>query len=399
MKKHHFLLIFIILFQTQVSFACGCTTDGSFLEVSTGAELIAVVEVENYLSFEEMMGEDVPMSMSVKIKNVLKGEESANEIVVWGNNGFMCSPYLSLFDVGTTWVMAFKAAPTEGHKDAKIEDYGISNCGENFLKVENSTVSGLINGGDSYQSMSISTLKKKLDIINREESRLDRDKCMFIKQLRQLGIDTIGVFENFQINNKLHKLMLRASLQMSIDEAFPAFYDYMKDANIYRQVFVYWKSGGKTYVKQIDNLFEYDAIAVSQSSFFDIYLNYKEWLVAERLHLPIKPKKKVVKPADYKKKKKVVKQPVSFVIPHYEPSKPTYRIQSFQLFIDGSVFLRDFDTRLFDEHYNSKFYKKNCKMLTYEWLQTIEIETNNIAHKNEKCSKLFEYYKRSIAVL
>ncbi|MFK7950386.1 MAG: hypothetical protein AB8G11_22545 [Saprospiraceae bacterium] len=390
MKKYYLLLIAILFFQSQTSFACGCTTDGSFLEVSTEAELIAVVEVQDYLSYEEMMGEDVPMSMSVKIKYILKGEESANEIVVWGNNGFMCSPYLSLFDIGTTWVMSFKNAPTEGHKNANIEDYGISNCGENFMKVQNGTVSGLINGGNTYQSMSIATLKKNLDIINREESRIDRDKCLFIKELRQLGVDTIGVFENCQINNIIRKLTLKSSFQMSIDEQFPAFYDYMKEANIYRQVFVYWKVEGKTYVKQIDNLFEYEPVVTNESIFFDIYFNHSKWLIAERLHLP----------------KKVISNPLlespEFAakgVGNKVDTAPQYLLQSVQYFINGSVFLRDFDTRLFDESYNPKFYKKNQKMLTYDWLQTVENETTTIAIANEKSNNLFEQYKRSMVIL
>lgn len=398
MKKHHLLLVAIIFFQNQISFACGCTTDGSFLEVSTGAELIAVVEIKDYLTYEEMMGEDVPMSMSIKIKQVLKGNEPENEIIVWGNNGLMCSPYLSLFDIGTTWVMAFKTAPMEGHKNAEIEDYGISNCGENFLKVKGNIVSGLISGGNSYQSMSIPTLKKSLDIINRDEDRIDQDKCLFIQQLRQIGVDTIGVFENYQVNNTIRQLILKATFQMSIDEAFPAFYDYMNEANIYRQVFVYWKFQGKTYIKQIDNLFEYDAVVMSNSSFFDIYLDYNQWLVSERLHLPIKSKKTLVIKSNELVTQKGMKKKVNLVIPNHTASKSTYLLQSFQVFIGGSVFLRDFDTRLFDENYNPKFHKKNRKMLIYDWLQTIQNETQEVIIYNEKCSNLFEHYKRSIAV-
>lgn len=396
MKKYHLLFIAIIIFQNQITMACGCTTDGSFLEVSTGAELIAIVEIQDYLSYEEMMGEDVPMSMSVKVKQVLKGTEPKNEIIIWGNNGFMCSPYLSLFEIGTTWAMSFKESPTEGHKNAKFEDYGISNCGEHFIKVEDGVVSGLINGGNSYQSMSILTLKKNLDIINREENKIDRNKCRFIQQLLQSGVDTIGVFEKYHINKIIRSLTFRTSFQMSIDEIFPSFYQYMKEANIRRQVFIYWKLQGKTYVKHIDNLFEYDAIIINESSFFDIFLNHNQWLVAERLHLPIQTKRKV----SIKPKKHPVsnnnKQPVNLIDSQQTPTKTAYAIQSFQIFIDGFVFLRDFDTRLFEEEYNPKFYDKNRKMLTYEWLQTIEMETYSIAKKNEKVDNLFKLYKRSM---
>lgn len=387
MRKHHLLIILFFLFQNQVSVACGCTTDGSFLEVSTGAELIAVVEVQAYLSYEEMTGEDVPMSMSVSIKRVLKGEAFADEIIIWGNNGFMCSPYLSLFEEGTTWVMALKKSPTEAHPTAKLQDYGISNCGENFLKVQGGIVSGLINGGNSYQSMSIFTLKKNLDIINREEGRLDEDKCLFIKELRELGVDTIGIFENYQINNIIRTLTLKASFQMSIDDLFPAFYNYMQNATIYRQVFVYWRFGGKTYVKQIDNLFNYDAIVFQESSFFDNYFNYSEQLIAERLELPQKPTQNSML------------QSTEYVAKGTTAAAPQYLLQSIQFFIDGSVILRDFDTRLFNESYNPKYYKQNQKMLTHDWLQTVKKEAETIALKNEKCSNLFKQFKRSSVIL
>ncbi len=376
MTKHCLLLLFFFLLQNQVSFACGCTTDGSFLEVSTGSKLIAVVEIQNYLTHEEMMGEDVPTSMSVRIKQVLKGKVLTDEIIIWGNNGFMCSPYLSIFEEGTTWVMSLKKSPMEAHQNAELHDYGISNCGENFLKVQQGSVSGLISGGNNYQSMSILTLKKKLDIINREESQIDNDKCLFIQQLRELGVDTIGVFENYQINNTIRSLNLKASFQMSIDDLFPAFYDYMQDANIYRQVFIYWQSDGKTRVKQIDNLFNYDGVTLQESSFFDHYFNYSEQLTQNPMQLS---------------NKHSTKDSTAFA--------PQYLLQSIQFFIDGSVVLRDFDTRLFNKNYNPKYYKQPQNVLTHNWLKIIKSEAETMAIKNEKCHNLFKLYKRSRMVL
>jgi len=71
-----------------------------------------------------------------------------------------------------------------------------------------------------------------------------------------------------------------------------------------------------------------------------------------------------------------------------------YQKQSIQFFVDGTVFMQDFDIRLFDETYNQKNYKKNRKSLTYSWLWSLENETNNIIVLNQKTELLFRQYKR-----
>lgn len=394
MKKYYLLFILLLSFSFNEIRACGCTTDGPFLQVSIDAELIAVVEVQDYLSYEELMGEDVPMSMTLKIRKVLKGSETREEITVWGNNGLMCSPYLSLFEIGTKWVMAFKSSPTEGHMDAKAEDYGISNCGEHFMKVESGIVRGLIKGGDTYQSMSISTLKRNLDIINRNQSRIDKDKCRLIKNLQEQGIDTIGVFENYHINKIIRSLKLSATFQMVLDDDFPSFYEYMKGANITRQIFVYWQSDGIVYVKQIDDFFEHDAVEVSNETFFKTYYEYKQWLLPERLQIRSKVKTTNRKNKPIKEKK--VKEKANLA--KIEKVPEAYVLQSFQLFIDGEVLLKDFDTRLFDKVYNKKMYKKNRKTLTYQWLLLMTKESEAIAEKNAQSHNLFKQYKQMYSV-
>lgn len=394
MKQLYLLIFILISFNFTEINACGCTTDGSFLQVAIGAELIAVVEVQDYGTFTELMGEDVPMSMTLKIKKILKGEETRKEITVWGNNGLMCSPYLSIFEQGTTWVMSLKAPPTQGHDAASIDDYGISNCGEQFMKVENGIVRGLIKGGNEYQSMSISTLKGNLDIINRNNDKIDLSKGLFIKQLRETGVDTIGVFEHYNLNNPIRSIQLKVSLQIAWDDAYPSFYEYIYDTDINRQVFVYWQSQGRTYVKQIDYLFDYETVETSNSLFFSIYNEYNQWLISERLKLPkIKKTKQKKRP----KQEEVFAHVQNNMLPKGITNKKTlevYVLQSFQIFIGHDIFLRDFDIRLFEKSYNPSYYKKNCKTLTYEWLSIIEEETEAIAEMNEQSENLFRQYKR-----
>jgi hypothetical protein len=382
------LLFFIIFscYQNQVT-ACGCNVERPFLQTSTDAALIAVVEIQDYISYDKMMGEDVPVSMSVKIKKVLKGFETRSEIIVWGNNGLMCSPYLSIFEVGSEWVMTFRNSPIEAYKNAKTSDYGLSNCGEHFMKLERGVIRGLIKNMKNYQSMTVATLKANLDIINREKGKIDIEKCRYIGQLYDLGVDTIGVFEAYQKDAILHKMELKTGLEMSIDDDFPKYYEYMKGASVNRQVFIYWQFKGKTYVKQIDNVFEYDAVEMNGFAFFDIYFEQENSLKSERLELPTK--KVISKPTNLKigftgNSSKTSFQKVGYNLPPQKVQNPpeAYLLQSIQIFINGEVFLRDFDTRLFDKTYNSKFYKQNRETLTYDFLNILTDETEILVKQN-----------------
>jgi hypothetical protein len=394
--KQLFIIVLTIIVSLPIkTYACGCTTEGPFLQVAAGATLIAVVEVEEYLTYKELMGQDVPMSMSVKIKRILKGEEIRETITIWGNNGLMCRPYLSVFEEDSQWVMAFTENPEEGHEAGKANDYGLSHCGEYFMKVENNVVNGLIKGGNSYQTMSIPTLKGHIDILNRMNDRIDADKGRFLKQLFQNHIDTIGVFENFFINKRVSSGQLRASVTMVLDDAYPDFYEYMQDATVNRQVFIYWKQNGNIYVKQIDNIFEHDAREATNSDFFDNYEEYGKWLRTERLLLPhqlTKNKKKSLKKqrkVSQKEKRKMQK-----ILARNALNSSAYQKQSIQFFIAGTVFMQDFDKRLFNENYNPKNYKKNRKSLTYSWLWSLEDEANIIVSLNQKTELLFKQYKR-----
>lgn len=389
------IMLTAIIFFPSKMYACGCTTEGPFLQVAAGASLIAVVEIQEYLTYQELMGEDVPMSMTVKIKRILKGEETRETVTVWGNNGLMCRPYLSIFEEGSQWVMAFTENPEEGHEAGNSNDYGLSHCGEYFMKVENNVVNGLIKGGNSYQTMSIPTLKGHIDILNRMNNRIDADKGRFLKQLFQNHIDTIGVFENFFINKRVRSGQLRANASMILDDAYPDFHEYMQEATVNRQVFIYWKQNGNIYVKQIDNIFEHDAREATNSDFFDNYEIYGKWLRTERLlqpHQLAKSKKRSLKKQHKTSQKK--KRKMQSILAKNALSTTAYQKQSIQFFIDGTVFMQDFDIRLFDETYNPKNYKKNRKSLTYSWLFTLEEEANSIVSLNQKTELLFRQYKR-----
>ena len=188
---------------------------------------------------------------------------------------------------------------------------------------------------------------------------------------------------------------MRASASMVLDEAYPDFHEYMQDATVNRQVFIYWKQNGNIYVKQIDNLFEHDAREAVDSDFFDNYEKYGQWLRSERLlqpHQLTESKKKSLKKQHKTSQKD--KRKMQAILAKNALNSTAYQKQSIQFFVDGTVFMQDFDIRLFDETYNQKNYKKNRKSLTYSWLWSLENETNNIIVLNQKTELLFRQYKR-----
>jgi hypothetical protein len=139
MKKILLTLTFIILMFSNHLFACDCDSKGSFFEVSKNSDFIALVKINKYLSFEYIYEEKTPMSMEVEIIQIFKGNETRKSIIVWGDNGILCRPYLSFFKIGEYYVIAFDKGldGTKGHvhKSEKNNDYAISNCGTYWLNV------------------------------------------------------------------------------------------------------------------------------------------------------------------------------------------------------------------------------------------------------------------------
>jgi hypothetical protein len=96
-------------------------------------------------------------SMEVQVIEVIKGTERRNTIRIWGDNGALCRPYVSLFPIGTTWLFAISALPTKtvgeqlktGSEKGFIsssgnKEYAISVCGEFWLKVRHDEAVGRI---------------------------------------------------------------------------------------------------------------------------------------------------------------------------------------------------------------------------------------------------------------
>ena len=120
--------------------ACDCDSQGEFLKVAPQTGFVALVKVIKYSSYKEIDERQVSMSMEVEVVDVYKGTESRKVITVWGDNGILCRPYLSQFDTGNYYVIAFSKGTEHligrSRTEEKSTDYSISICGEYWLKAD-----------------------------------------------------------------------------------------------------------------------------------------------------------------------------------------------------------------------------------------------------------------------
>jgi hypothetical protein len=127
--------------------ACSCVWGGPFSKVALHKEVIVLGEVSSYYK----------NSMDVQVIEVIKGKEKRGTIRIWGDNGALCRPYVSLFPIGTTWLLALSALPAKtvgeqlrlGSEEGFIsspdnKEYALSVCGEFWLKVRRQEAVGRI---------------------------------------------------------------------------------------------------------------------------------------------------------------------------------------------------------------------------------------------------------------
>lgn len=155
MKRLYFLFFLFLFAATLKAYPCDCNYMGSFIKVTSYTSLTALVKVKKYLSSRDIYNIKTPMSMEVEIIEVYRGVEVRKTVIVWGDNGALCRPYLSQFKEGKQYVMSFFTGTYGGsHAEEKASDYAIANCGAYWLPVdvEHSTVTGDIDSDNRTKS-------------------------------------------------------------------------------------------------------------------------------------------------------------------------------------------------------------------------------------------------------
>ncbi|MEL6250828.1 MAG: hypothetical protein AAFR87_02355 [Bacteroidota bacterium] len=151
--KTGIVLLLALLFSLPPteSIKCSCTWGGSFLDVSQDADLVALVRVKRHTSFKKIYDNRKPMSMEVEVMEVLQGREDRKTLIIWGDDGNLCRPFISNYSKGSVWVIAFTAgSSSRGQREERNSDYSISICGEYWLEVDRGRVRGVIEGEKEY---------------------------------------------------------------------------------------------------------------------------------------------------------------------------------------------------------------------------------------------------------
>jgi hypothetical protein len=104
MKTIKYILLLLFLSITKDQNACSCDSRGSFFELAYKTKFVALVKVLKYKSFNTHSNK-TPLTMEVEIIDRYIGEEKRNEIIVWGDNGIKCKPYVSNFKIGEYYIV------------------------------------------------------------------------------------------------------------------------------------------------------------------------------------------------------------------------------------------------------------------------------------------------------
>lgn len=146
---------FSILFLTPNAYACSCaSSELSFVQLAKRSQLAVRGKViEYHWSKDDKERKRTPVAMTVEVKEVYKGATKLGKVIVWGDNGIQCRPYVTQFPIGTEWVLALS-------KDVwtKKSEVAISSCGEYWLQVKGSNVVGKVTDGSSQAKPKVISL-------------------------------------------------------------------------------------------------------------------------------------------------------------------------------------------------------------------------------------------------
>lgn len=162
------LMLGLICLVTIKSFACSCecTGDCSFQAVSSKMEFVALIKVVEYSDFLDFnidnSDQKMPYSMTVEIIQKYKGTESRKTIKLWGDNGILCRPYISNFEIGKYYLIAPNLITTDS-EIGKTNDYDFFVCWTDYLEVdyENKTAYG--NYSNTRKKITLEKFEKKFE--------------------------------------------------------------------------------------------------------------------------------------------------------------------------------------------------------------------------------------------
>lgn len=133
------IFVFFLLFSiNSYACTCNCKWDCTFSKISIKNDFVAlvkVIEYSDYLDIENRYGEKRPYSITVEIIKKYKGTEHRKRIKIWGDNGFLCRPYISELTIGSYYLIAPNIINNTSEL-GNAGDYDFFVCNVDYLEVD-----------------------------------------------------------------------------------------------------------------------------------------------------------------------------------------------------------------------------------------------------------------------
>ena len=135
-----FVLLFMFLSLNSFACDCDCQGDCSFKGIIDQTEFIAlvkVIEYSDYLYYKDDRGYDkkMPFSTTVEIVKIYQGNESRKRIKIWGDDGMLCRPYASAFQLDSYYIIAPRKIKQDS-EFGKKDDFHLFSCWTDYLAVD-----------------------------------------------------------------------------------------------------------------------------------------------------------------------------------------------------------------------------------------------------------------------
>lgn len=130
------LLLLLVMFYAQTSFACKCEYRGKFSEYTADKETSIVRAKITSYGPKLPHGDTLHESMSVEVLDVIKGKYIHQELYLLGDPGYMCRDYVNStrFQIGSEHIFAL-------FSEKMVQPLG--GCGESSVAINEDKVKGM----------------------------------------------------------------------------------------------------------------------------------------------------------------------------------------------------------------------------------------------------------------
>lgn len=141
MRRRLYILAILVFITSFNVIACSCGYLGGFVYSNQVSDIVVYGRVIEYDSVGTFNAPENPYSMKFQIIEKLRGIESKDTIIILGDDGADCRPYIGHFKPNTEWILALDKLDHKGNSN-----YEISICGEFYVPVKAGMVKGKLFG-------------------------------------------------------------------------------------------------------------------------------------------------------------------------------------------------------------------------------------------------------------